>query len=119
MGTVHGGNMEILFDELLCVEALTIDYTTHIIYWADICEYTFQSLSMNGNRETHTYPFNQVVFFVSSIAKFGDDLYWVEPNGIHAISRSGSNYRRVMLSRSSERPLNLQIVHPSHQPQGH
>lgn len=118
MGSVHGGELEVLIDDLLCVESLTLDYTTHTLYWADMCEYTFQCLNMNGNRETHTYPFNQIVFFVSSIAKFGDDLYWVEPNGIHAMSRSGDNYRRVMEAGSSERPLGLQIVHSSHQPQG-
>ena len=118
MVSVHGGDRETLLDNLPCLEALTIDYSSHVVYWADRCLYEFQSLSLNGNRETHTYPFTQNVFFVSSMAKYNGDLYWIEPSGIYKISPTEEGYRVVMRSGSSARPLAMQIVHSSQQPSG-
>lgn len=116
MGSVHGGTKETLMDGLPCLHSLTIDYSTHILYWADECEYTFQSLSLGGNRETHTDMFTMIVYFVSSVARFGDDLYWVQPNGIFTIKYTGDGYQVLMEAPSSARPYSVQVIHPSQQP---
>ena len=118
MVSVHGGDKEILITGLPCLQALTIDYVTHVVYWADRCLFEFQSLSLNGDRETHSYPFARVVYFVSSMAKFKDNLYWVEPTGIYTILRSGEGFRTVMAASSFSAPIAIQVVHPSHQPNG-
>ena len=118
MGSINGGERQSLITDRPCLQALTIDYPTHTVYWADICLHEFQSLSLNGDRETVTYPFSQIVFFVSSMEKFASDLYWVEPSGIYVVERSGEGYRAVMSSSSSQRPISMQVVHPSQQPPG-
>ena len=73
---------------------------------------------MDGDRFSHSYPFDKTVFFVSSIAKYGNNLYWVEPDGIYTISLSGGDYITLMESSSTMRPLSLQVVHSSSQPPG-
>ena len=120
MGSINGGDRESLITGLFCVQALTIDYPTHTVYWADTCIYSFQSLSLSGDRETFSYPFSQIgtVFFVSSMGKYAENLFWVEPSGIYMVERSGDGYRRVMSGSSTRRPLSLQVVHPSQQPPG-
>jgi hypothetical protein len=118
MGSINSGNRESLITGLPCVQALTIDYPSHTVYWADICRYSFQSLSLNGDRETFSYPFSQLheVYFVSSMGKFNDNLFWVQPIGIFMVESSGDGYRVVMNASSTQRPLAMQVVHPSQQP---
>lgn len=118
MGSIMGSSREILRNDLQCIWPVTIDYSTHTIYWVDYCVYAFESLRMDGDRFSHSYPFDKTVFFVSSIAKYGNNLYWVEPDGIYTISLSGGDYITLMESSSTMRPLSLQVVHPSSQPPG-
>ena len=120
MGAINGGTRETLITGLHCVQAFTIDYPSHTVYWADICLYSFQSLSLNGDRGTFSYPFSQLdeVYFVSSMGKFNGNLFWVQPNGIFMVESSGDGYRVVMPASSSQRPTTMQVVHPSQQPPG-
>ena len=118
MGSVYGGTRETLITNLPCVHALMIDYSTHIVYWADTCRYEFQSISLDGDQESLSYPFTQIVFFVSSVAKFNDNLYWVQPSGIYTMTRAGEDFRVLLSASSNRRPVSMEIVHPSHQPEG-
>ena len=118
MGSINGGDRESLIANLPCVQALTIDYSSHTVYWADTCIFSFQSISLNGDRETLSYPFSRNVFFVSSMGMFEDNLFWVEPTGIYTVQRSGQGYRAVMAASSTRRPRSMQVVHPSQQPPG-
>ena len=118
MGSVLGESRETLVENLECIWPVTIDYTTHTLYWVDTCEYVFQSLTLTGDRESHSYPFDINVYFVNSVAMFKDNLYWVEPTGIYTIQFSGEGYENIVRSSSTRRPLHVQVVHPSQQPPG-
>ena len=118
MGSINGGERESLITNLPCVQALTIDYPSHTVYWADTCLFSFQSMSLNGDRESLSYLFAQIVFFVSAMGKFNENLYWVEPSGIYTVGRSGDGYSAVMSASSNQRPISMQVVHPSQQPPG-
>ena len=118
MGSIFGGERESLITNLPCLNSLTIDYSTHTIYWADTCLHLFQSLSMSGDRESLGYPFSQIVYFVSAIGQYEENIYWAEPRGIYTVGLSGNGYTNVMTSASNRRLVSMQIVHPSQQPPG-
>ena len=114
--SVTGDDRSILRSNLHCVRVITIDYSLHTIYWINHCNYIIQSLRLDGNEATHTYPFNREIYFASGLEIFGNIFFWSENSGIYSLNNSHT----VILFSSplGSRSTGVVIVHPSKQPQG-
>ena len=80
--SVFGNSSITLVDELRCTWPLTMDYTTHTLYWPDWCDNTFRSLTMDGDRTFQSYPYDVDVPYLYSLAIFRDNVYWLYLDGI-------------------------------------
>lgn len=119
--SVTGDDRSTLRTDLMCVQVLTIDYASVSIYWIDHCLYEIQSLRLDGDETTHSFPFDSVIIFASGLVIYHDTFFWSEYNGVFEISKDEGEESMVTVvhrvSRGS-RCTGVQLVHPSMQPQG-
>ena len=116
--SVFGNTSTTLVDELRCTWPLTMDYTTHTLYWPVWCENAFWSLTLAGDRKFQSYPYDVVVPYLYSLAIIRNNVYWVFMDGVYTIQLSGEGHERVTSYSGGSFPLHLQVVHPSQQPAG-
>ena len=118
--SVTGDDLATLRSDLDCVNVLTIDYAAVSIYWIDACRYEIQSLRLDGDAATHSYPFGTTsIFFASGLAIHNDTFYWSDQDGVFERGNtSDSAVVTIYDAPSSTRATGLQLIHASMQPQG-
>ena len=115
MASIMGSSHKIVQSNLKCVRPLSLNIWNHNIYWTDYCDYTLESMHMDGNKLSHSYLVEREVFFTSYIATLGDLVYWVEGTGIYFVNSSNGEYGTILETRGGMRLISLQVVHPSNQ----
>lgn len=100
---------------------LTIDYASASIYWIDHCLYEIQSLRLDGDERTHSFPFETVIIFASGLVIYHNRFFWSEYSGVFEIAHTEDEEAVVTTIHTVQRGLKctgVQLVHPSMQPQG-
>lgn len=100
---------------------LTIDYASASIYWIDHCLYEIQSLRLDGDERTHSFPFETVIIFASGLVIYHNRFFWSEYSGVFEIAHTEDEEAVVTTIHTVPRGLKctgVQLVHPSMQPQG-
>lgn len=96
---------------------LTLDYSSHTVYWIDYCSYRIESLNMNGDSSTHSAPVSKTIAFPSGITQLEDMIYWTEPTQIFAVNKTrGEPVVQLYRGYSNNKLGGLEIVHTSKQP---
>ena len=80
--SVTGDDISTLRSNLVCVNVLTIDYASVTIYWIDQCEYQIQSLRLDGDEATFSYPFTTTIQFASGLVIKNNTFYWSDQSGV-------------------------------------
>ena len=78
-----------------------------------------QSLRLDGDETTHTFPFHTTIVFASGLVIHNDTFFWSEQNGV--FERENTNEAEVITVYSApqgHRATGVQLVHPSVQPHG-
>ena len=89
------------------------------MYWIDHCLYEIQSLRLDGDEATHSFPFDANIFFASGLVIYNGTFFWAEQNGVfERANTEGAMVRTVYSVAFGSRCTGLQLVHPSTQPQG-
>ena len=117
--SITGDDQSTLRSNLYCVEVLTIDYSSLSIYWIDHCLYVIQSLRLDGDETTHTFPFYTTIIFASGLVIYNNTFFWSEQNGV--FERENIDEAEVATLYSApqgQRATGVQLVHPSVQPHG-
>ena len=119
---MDGTNRTILHStELTLPFAITLDYDSQVIYWADQSHDRIETSNYDGSNRTVLIstgldrPFD--------ITVFGDMLYWSDFNiGIRTANKSGSQAVSTLYDRSefcdNVLPFGIQVVAEHRQPQG-
>ena len=116
---VTGDAIKILHTEGTCNWPITLDYSTHTIYWMDYCLYRIESLNMNGDIVTHSIPVRKTILFSYGISQFEDTIYWTEPTKIFSVNKStGQPVVELYRGYSNNQLAGLEVVHASKQPPG-
>ena len=114
---ITGAARETLYTRVTCAAPLTLDYSSHTVYWIDYCSYRIESLNMNGDSSTHSAPVNKTIVFPSGITQLEDMIYWTEPTQIFAVNKTrGEPVVRLYRGYSNNQLGGLEIVHTSKQP---
>ncbi|VVD04124.1 unnamed protein product [Leptidea sinapis] len=102
-------------DDIAWPNALTIDYFTDRIYWADAHLDYIASADLEG-KHRHIVLSGSKVPHVFALSLFDDEVYWTDWN-LKAISKankhSGENLK--VLRNTTHRPYDIHIVHPLRQ----
>ena len=107
--TIHTG--------LRCIWPLTLDYDHQKIYWTDYCDYTVESLDINGTNHTIAVSGEEnLVIFSNGITYFEGVVYWTQPMNVFMLS--GDHVSQIHESSSSQIQKGIQVVHPRSQPTG-
>jgi hypothetical protein len=115
--SVTGDDQSTLRNNLYCVQVLTIDYSSLSIYWIDHCLYVIQSLRLDGDATTHTFPFYTTIVFASGLVIYNNTFFWSEQNGV--FERENANEAEVLTvydAPQGHRATGVQLVHLSVQP---
>ena len=116
---VTGDAVEILHTEGTCNWPITLDYSTHTIYWMDYCLYRIESLNMNGDSSTHSVPVRKTILFSYGISQFEDMIYWTEPTKLFGVNKStGQPIVELYRGYSNNQLAGLEVVHANRQPPG-
>lgn len=116
---VIGAVRETLYTQVTCAAPLTLDYSTHTVYWIDYCSYRIESLNMNGDSSTHSTPVSKTIVFPSGITQLKDMIYWTEPTQIFAQNKTrGESVVQLYRGYSNNKLGGLEVVHTSKQPPG-
>lgn len=118
MVSVTGENHETFHGDLFCIQAMSVDYRTHTLYWINQCTYEVEAIRLDGDASTHAYPFNRPIFFASALAVYQNLLFWAESGGVYRANRDVEDDIVRMYATSGTRATGVQVVHPSQQPQG-
>jgi low density lipoprotein-related protein 2 len=106
-------------ENLAWPNALTIDYVTGTLFWADgNLDYIGMS-DINGLRRRTVIGLGTLVPHVFAITTFENRLYWTdwEKDAImYADKFSGKNPHN--LTTLAHRPMDIQVFHPLRQPNG-
>ena len=117
--SVTGDDRSTLRSNLDCVNVLTIDYASVTIYWIDYCLYEIQSLRLDGDATTHSYPVTAYIFFASGLVIKNDTFYWSDQDGVFETrNTTGATVRTIYNVPRGSRATGLQLVHSTVQPQG-
>lgn len=102
-----------------CIRPLTLEYSSHTIYWADHCRQSVESIRMDGSYETHSVVATGV-HFSYGIAIYNSSLYWTQIDGVYAldVNDSTSATSVKLVETSSLGAQGIQVVHSSKQPNG-
>ena len=112
-GTSH----VVLHTGLQCTWPLTLDYQQQMIYWTDYCQYSVESLHINGtNHTTVVLGDSNLVLFSNGMTQFEDVIYWTQPMGVYM--KSGSHVTQIYEGQSDQIIRDIQVVHPRSQPTG-
>lgn len=102
-------------DDIAWPNALTIDYFTDRLYWADAHLDYIGSSDLEG-RHRHVVLSGNKVPHVFALSLFDDEIYWTDWN-LKAISKankhSGENW--TILRNTTHRPYDIHVVHPLRQ----
>ncbi|XP_059057986.1 low-density lipoprotein receptor-related protein 2 [Achroia grisella] len=95
--------------------ALTIDYFTDRIYWADAHLDYIGSADLEG-RHRHIVLSGTKVPHVFALSLFDDEIYWTDWN-LKAISKANkhSGENLTVLRNTTHRPYDIHVVHPLRQ----
>ena len=119
MVSVTGDGRQTFHSNTPCVTAMTVDYAFHTIYWIDMCTFLIESLRLDGDSSTHSFPLDASIFFPSGLTVYRDLLYWSASSGIFMGNTSVSNTVGVsVFTTRNTRATGVQVVHPSQQPGG-
>jgi hypothetical protein len=99
-----------------CVNALSIHYWSHTLYWIDTCTYAFESLRLDGDSSTHSSPFNEIISFSTALQVYNGKVYYAEGDGVFEADPDGETGRRQLYSTAQTRATGVKVVHPSRQP---
>ena len=117
--SVTGDDISTLRSNLVCVNVLTIDYASVTIYWIDQCEYQIQSLRLDGDEATFSYPFTTTIQFASGLVIKNNTFYWSDQSGVfERINTTDAVVRTIYDLQQGFRATGLQLVHSTVQPQG-
>ena len=97
--------------------ALTIDYESQTLYWADYSLNRLESSNTDGsNRRLLTTTNIQSIYAISF---FAGNLYWTDWhfNGIHTIPSSAPNNATFLLNFGGD-PYDISVFYDEEQPQG-
>ncbi|CAH2090680.1 unnamed protein product [Euphydryas editha] len=102
-------------DDIAWPNALTIDYFTDRIYWADAHLDYIGSADLEG-RHRHIVLSGSKVPHVFAISLFDDEIYWTDWN-LKAISKANkhSGENLTILRNTTHRPYDIHVVHPLRQ----
>ncbi|XP_026327983.1 low-density lipoprotein receptor-related protein 2 isoform X3 [Hyposmocoma kahamanoa] len=102
-------------DDIAWPNALTIDYFTDRIYWADAHLDYIGSADLNG-KHRHVVLSGTKVPHVFAISLFDDEIYWTDWN-LKAISKANkhSGENLTILRNTTHRPYDIHVVHPLRQ----
>ena len=117
--SVTGDDRATLRSNLVCVNVLAIDYASVSIYWIDHCLYEIQSLRLDGDAATHSYPFSTSIFFASGLAIHNYTFYWSDQDGV--FERGNTSESMVITIYDAPlgtRATGVQLIHASLQPDG-
>ncbi|XP_055345561.1 prolow-density lipoprotein receptor-related protein 1-like [Paramacrobiotus metropolitanus] len=109
--------------ELFWPNALTIDYVTNTLFWADAhLDYiAMADLNLQNRRRIRSNSQSQTpterLGHVFAMSVFEDFLYWTdwESKQIHRAHKFTGRNMTVLVSASSHRPMDLQVFHPFRQ----
>ena len=119
MVSVRGDSHSTFHRDVSCVTTMTVDYTSHTIYWIDQCTFQIQSLRLDADSSTHSLTLDPSIFFPTGLSVFQDVLYWTAWSGVFKANQSDDNPEmELIFSTGSTRPTGLRVVHPSQQPSG-
>ena len=117
--SVTGDDISTLRSDLYCVNVLTIDYASVTIYWIDHCLYEIQSLRLDGDDTTHSFPFTTVIPFATGLVIKNDTFYWSEQGGVfERRNASDATVTTIYGLQRGFRATGLRLVHSTAQPQG-
>ena len=117
--SVTGDAQSVLRSSLMCVNILAIDYASVTIYWIDQCLYTIQSLRLDGDDSTHSYPFSNAILFPTGLTIYNNTFYWSDQNGVYKReSNTDADVVIVYHAPQGSRATGVQLVYPSMQPPG-
>ncbi|XP_037869964.1 low-density lipoprotein receptor-related protein 2 isoform X2 [Bombyx mori] len=102
-------------DDIAWPNALTIDYFTDRIYWADAHLDYIGSADLEG-RHRHVVLSGKSVPHVFALSLFDDDIYWTDWN-LKAIRKANkhSGENLTVLRNTTHRPYDIHVVHPLRQ----
>ena len=101
------------------MNVLTIDYASTTIYWIDHCLYQIQSLRLDGDATSHSYPFTTFIFFASGLVIKNDTFYWSDQDGVFERKNlTNAIVNTIYDVPRGSRATGLQLVHSTVQPQG-
>lgn len=102
-------------DDIAWPNALTIDYFTDRIYWADAHLDYIGSADLEG-RHRHVVLSGTKVPHVFALSLFDDEIYWTDWN-LKAISKANkhSGENLTILRNTTHRPYDIHVVHPLRQ----
>ncbi|XP_037294723.1 LOW QUALITY PROTEIN: low-density lipoprotein receptor-related protein 2 [Manduca sexta] len=102
-------------DDIAWPNALTIDYFTDRIYWADAHLDYIGSADLEG-RHRHVVLSGTKVPHVFALSLFDDEIYWTDWN-LKAISKANkhSGENLMILRNTTHRPYDIHVVHPLRQ----
>ncbi|XP_045536115.1 low-density lipoprotein receptor-related protein 2 [Papilio machaon] len=102
-------------DDIAWPNALTIDYFTDRIYWADAHLDYIGSADLEG-RHRHIVLSGTKVPHVFALSLFDDEIYWTDWN-LKAISKANkhSGENLTVLRNTTHRPYDIHVVHPLRQ----
>ena len=119
MVSVTGDDRSTFHTDIQCALAMSIDYASHTLYWIDQCNFAIEALRLDGDSSTHTYPFNALIFFPSSVTVYHDLIFWAAASGLFRANQSDSGSGSVQIHTTvNTRATGVQVVHPSQQPPG-
>lgn len=116
---MDGTNIKILINESLgWPNALTIDYVTKEIFWADAREDYIAVSDMNGQNRwiVATRKTSQNIQHVFALTVFEDYVYWSDWE-TKSVERCHKYHckQSMTISTTAHRPMDLQIYHPYRQ----
>nr|XP_049706722.1 low-density lipoprotein receptor-related protein 2 isoform X3 [Helicoverpa armigera] len=102
-------------DDIAWPNALTIDYFTDRIYWADAHLDYIGSADLEG-RHRHVVLSGAKVPHVFALSLFDDEIFWTDWN-LKAISKANkhSGENLTVLRNTTHRPYDIHVVHPLRQ----
>ncbi|KAJ0178036.1 hypothetical protein K1T71_005859 [Dendrolimus kikuchii] len=102
-------------DDIAWPNALTVDYFTDRIYWADAHLDYIGSADLEG-RHRHVVLSGTKVPHVFALSLFDDEIYWTDWN-LKAISKANkhSGENLMVLRNTTHRPYDIHVVHPLRQ----
>jgi hypothetical protein len=117
--SVTGDDRSTFQPDVLCPSAMSIDYAAHRLYWIDQCTYEIETLRLDGDSSTHSFPLNTIIFFAAGLTVYDGVFYWASSSGISGAAMVGdSSETQAIYTTSGTRATGIQVVHPSRQPGG-